>query len=556
MGQVVLMYFFSHSIYPSNHNVMSPADTNVVLQLSNKLKKVRDDVDCKRKENFFLLKVIKDLKTKNSEYAQNIDQLTLIADELVDCKGDSMQRIETLENELTIRQTVIDEITVSLEQKSEENVRLNEELTHITAKNDEFKTEVRTLVNLSKENVQHITTLESGLVAKKMMIDKLTLSLEQKTAENAFLSDRVEHYKVKHDGLKTVIKDLVSSNKENINAIGMLEDKLASKMSTINEMNQNLEALTSTCKEMKIENAKLIEKLKSSQAESDKFKSKVETMVARTQEKRTVLEADLADKQDTIDKMSNDILETQAVCEERAAENIELIEQLQRHQITIDQYKTSNTKLLDVVERTTQQFNDEKTRHEMEMEELVKKLGSSYEKEIEAMKDVLEAEKEDVIKKSEEDVDIVKIEMSSQISVLNETLEESTVELKKAMLDIQSKNALLDEKATEIDDLTEQLQLVKAKNALQVLTLNKKKADNANLEKQLQLAQAKVISLYDQLANNATIECSSNGRHNKSIASQQDHDTNFVSSDAGALESMLSSLQQHVVGLQYQPTYE
>ena len=146
--------------------------------------------------------------------------------------------------------------------------------------------------------------------------------------------------------------------------------------------------------------------------------------------------------------------------------------------------------------------------------------------------------------------------MSSQISVLNETLEESTVELKKAMLDIQSKNALLDEKATEIDDLTEQLQLVKAKNALQVLTLNKKKADNANLEKQLQLVQAKVISLYDQLANKATIECSSNGRHNKSIASQQDHETNFVSSDAGALESMLSSLQQHVVGLQYQPTYE
>jgi chromosome segregation ATPase len=519
------------------------------------LKKVRDDVDCKRQENFYLLKVIEDLKSKNSEYAQQIDQLTLIADELVDCKGDSMQRIETLEDELTMRQTVIDEITVALEQKSEENVQLNEELTHIKAKNDEFKTEVRTLVNLTKENVQHITTLEGGLMAKKMMIDKLTVSLEQKTTENAFLTDRVEHYKVKHDGLKTVIKDLVISNKENINTIGMLEDKLASKMSTINEMNQNLDALTSTCEEMKIENAKLNEKLAHSQAESDKFKSKVETMVARTQERRSVLEADLADKQDTIDKMSAEILETQAVCEERAAENIELIEKLQHHQITIDQYKTSNTKLLDVVERITQQFNDEKARHETEMDELVKKLGSSYEKEIESMKDVLEAEKEDVVKKAQEDVNLIKIEMSSQISVLNETLEESTVELKKAMLDIQRKNTLLDEKNTEINDLTEQLQLVKAKNALQVQVTNKKKADNVNLEKQLQLAQAKVITLYDQLANNATIECSNNGRHNKSTMTQ-DHDTNFVSSNASELESMMSSLQQHVVGLQYQPTYE
>jgi len=181
---------------------------------------------------------------------------------------ESLQQITLIEDDLTAKKTMIDEISASLEAKSAENTELAKQLQLFTAKNDLFKTEVRSLVARFKED----------LATKTIMIDKLTISLEEKSTENTELAEELKQIKVKTDVFKADVRTLVSLTKENVVQMSALEDELMVKKSMIGEISQEVTNLNIMCENMTAENTSLNEQVELFKAECLGFKARIEDL--------------------------------------------------------------------------------------------------------------------------------------------------------------------------------------------------------------------------------------------------------------------------------------
>jgi chromosome segregation ATPase len=199
------------------------------------------------------------LKTERDGFEEALQTLTA-------SNMESLRQITLIEDDLTAKKIMIDEISASLEAKSAENTELAKQLQLFTAKNDLFKTEVRSLVDRTKED----------LATKTNMIDKLTISLEEKSTENTELAEELKQFKVKTVAFKADVQTLVSLTKEKVVQMSALEDELMVKKSMIGEISREVTNLNIMCENMTAENMLLNEQVDLFKAECLGLKARIE----------------------------------------------------------------------------------------------------------------------------------------------------------------------------------------------------------------------------------------------------------------------------------------
>lgn len=349
-----------------------------------------------------------------------------------------------------------------------------------------------------------MSILEDDLSFKNITNDRMSsdiqlknATLDQREAEIIDLKEQFRLAKDEHDGLEIAIQELVVSNQQYFDRVSALEYELTTKMSIIEEMSADVSMWNSTCEEKTDENSALNEQLVLSKAEVDELKAVIEGLATNHRENMQqlkVLEDDMSSKINLIDEMITELDKLNSSCDNLKAENIHLVDQVKIFMNECDQFKTiinnletsnsdyaseleqltsSNDELLNTVEEFTKSVNAERLRHEKEINEfkmnetdamsrmtdLFNTEKSNLERELDQVMNMLEAEKKEkaaVVKKLEQ--------MTSHTKALNETVEASIADIDKAMLEIQSKNLLLEEKIAENAYLTHQLDLAQAKS--------------------------------------------------------------------------------------------
>lgn len=346
---------------------------------------LKHDVQCKDQANKEIMKTVKYLKTKNSDYARQLCQLSSTVDSLVSSKDESIHRMNAMKKELTSKRVVIDELRVDikskdafLEEMSLEIVNLAEKFQLAITKNEQLQTEndgletaINDLVISSKENIQLITVLENDVDE----MSGLKTNCEKVAAENAALFKQLEVRKVENTELKATIDDLesqyakenetmITSLQEMVDLNGSLQTQVDKAYTTIEDMEK-----VNIAKEKK--NTELL----------THFSKSLEDLTKSLEEKTAEIE----------------------VNDERSAE------------------------LLDMIESVTKVLEYERVSHEEEIEEMKKMLKMEME------------DKADVIRKTEESLKNVEAQMTTELAaekqIFDATINDLTKSIEKLMLD-------------------------------------------------------------------------------------------------------------------------
>ena len=417
---------------------------------------------------------------KNEELEQEVESLVARNETIV-------QQMTVLKDDLTTKMSAIDTMTADisekrglLDKKSTQIEDITKRLDISKAACDELKTEVESLIISNQEKVHVLSVLESELVAKTMMIDKLSediteksQSLEEKsvtieyfTAENSELTEQLQLSTAKSNCLQGEIESLVASNKEYVQQISVLEDDLAFKKSVNNEMREDIKSKSTLIEEKSAEIANLSKQLHTSNAENNGLKTEIESLVVSNNQNVKKLTS-------AIDRMSHDIQHKIALLDENSVEIAALSEQLNDSKVESYRLKVEIESLV--------ASNDEKAQHITTLDsDLMVKKGAIDElsEEIQHKNVLLEAKTVKIaflmerIHLSKLECDGLKEEVEALVARNDENaltlrLNEDVLLAKKITIDkmtedIELKSTLLDEKEGEILDLMEQLQLTKA----------------------------------------------------------------------------------------------
>ena len=308
--------------------------------------------------------------------------------------------------------------------KRQANVVLEKAVNHLKTKNGDYAQQLRQLSSMvdklvlsNSEKKQRISVLEDDVVAKKIMIDGITLeihnkaiSLEELTAENVDLAEQYQRSKFENDGLKVAVKALVASNQENIKQMSMLEEDVAAKKSTIDEMSMDVQKLRKTLAEMAAENAALDWQLKHSNAESDRLKAAIQDL----EFKNTYFASELETLMTPIKKVVEQNEAQQAHILKISAANDDLGEVFIANE-------EENAGLVDAFNSLTDSIEDERASHDREIEE---------------MKNTMELEVENhavIVRELKEDLEDVKTRMTAQMAAQKESLEARIANLVKSL---------------------------------------------------------------------------------------------------------------------------
>lgn len=405
------------------------------------MKILRHDVDCKRQANLVLEKTIEHLKTKNADYAQHLGHLSSTIDTLVECKKETLLRMSLLEDDLSVKNITIDRMSsdiqlksATLDQREAEIIDLTEQFRLAKAEHDGLEVAIQELVVSNQQYFDRVSALEYELATKMSIIEEKSADVsmwnstcEEKINENSALNEQLEISKAEVDEVKAAIEDLAANHRENMQQLNVLEDDMSSKINLIDEMIKELNKLNSSCDALKAENIHLVDQVKFFMNECDQFKTIINDLETSN--------SDYASELEQLTSSNNELLNT--VEEFTKSVNAERL----RHEREINEFKMNEK---DAVSRMTDLFNTEK---------------SNLERELDQVMNMLEAEKEEkaaVVKTKEQ--------MTSHTIALNETLEASIADIDEAMLEIQSKKLLLEEKIAENAYLTQQLDQAQAKS--------------------------------------------------------------------------------------------
>jgi len=442
-----ILLLVSYSLVSLNI-VPSKTETDVIFELSNKLKILRHDVDCKRQANLVLEKTIEHLKTKNADYAQHLGHLSSTVDTLVECKKETLQRMSMLEDDLSAKNITIDKMSsdiqlksATLDERAAEILDLTEQFRLAKAEHDGLEIAIQELVVSNQQYFHRVSALEDELATKMSIIEEMSADVsmwnstcEEKTNENSALKEQLDLSKAEVNELKAAIEGLTANHRENMQQLNVLEEDMSSKINLIDEMITELNRLNSSCDALKVENIHLVDQVKFFMNECDQFKTIVNDLETSN--------SDYASELEQLTSSNDELLNT--VKEFTKSVNAERL----RHEKEINEFKMNET---DTVSRMTDLFNAEK---------------SNLERELDQVKNMLESEKDEksaVVKKLEE-LKCAKEQMTSHTIALNETLEASIADIDEAMLEIQSKNLLLEEKIAENDTLAMQLKIAQVKS--------------------------------------------------------------------------------------------
>lgn len=297
--------------------------------------------------------------------------------------------------------------------KKQTNDVLEKTVNNLKTRNGDYAQQLRQLSSMvdklvlsNNERKQRISVLEDDGLAKKIMIDDKkreihtkNISLEEITAENVDLAERYQRSEIENLGLKVAVKALVASNEENIQQMSMLEKQVAAKKSVIDEKSMDVHKFRTTCEEMAAENAALDWQLKLSKAESDRLKAVVQDL----ESKNTYFASELK----TYEALQAHIVRISAANDD--------------HVEVYNANEEKNAEFVDAINSLTVSFNDER---------------SSHEREIEEMKNTMEMETKNhavVVRELEEDLEDVKTRITAQMAAQKESLEARIANLVKSL---------------------------------------------------------------------------------------------------------------------------
>lgn len=297
--------------------------------------------------------------------------------------------------------------------KKQTNDVLEKTVNNLKTRNGDYAQQLRQLSSMvdklvlsNNERKQRISVLEDDGLAKKIMIDDKkreihtkNISLEEITAENVDLAERYQRSEIENLGLKVAVKALVASNEENIQQMSMLEKQVAAKKSVIDEKSMDVHKFRTTCEEMAAENAALDWQLKLSKAESDRLKAVIQDL----ESKNTYFASELK----TYEALQAHIVRISAANDD--------------HVEVYNANEEKNAEFVDAINSLTVSFNDER---------------SSHEREIEEMKNTMEMETKNhaiVVRELEEDLEDVKTRITAQMAAQKESLEARIANLVKSL---------------------------------------------------------------------------------------------------------------------------
>ena len=335
--------YFLNRTFSSHVLLLQSTDNDLICELKNEVRMLRQDVGWKKQTNDVLEKTVNNLKTRNGDYAQQLRQLSSMVDKLVLSNNERKQRISVLEDDGLAKKIMIDD--------------------------------------------------------KKREIHTKNISLEEITAENVDLAERYQRSEIENLGLKVAVKALVASNEENIQQMSMLEKHVAAKKSVIDEKSMDVHKFRTTCEEMAAENAALDWQLKLSKAESDRLKAVVQDL----ESKNTYFASELK----TYEALQAHIVRISAANDD--------------HGEVYNANEEKNAEFVDAINSLTVSFNDER---------------SSHEREIEEMKNTMEMETKNhaiVVRELEEDLEDVKTRITAQMAAQKESLEARIANLVKSL---------------------------------------------------------------------------------------------------------------------------
>ena len=294
------------------------------------------------------------------------DRLEVELQTLITKNKNNVKQISLLEDELVAAKTVMAESMVelneknaSLEEKSAEIAELTDQLAVSSTKTIELEAELQSSVSANKEITQRMVVLEDDLALKMTLIDEMNVSLTAKSAEIADISEASSSKTIK---LEAELLSSVKANEEITQRMTVLEDDLALKMTTIDEMKVSL-----TAKSAQIDD--ISERLANSTAENDEFKDEIHALVASKREyvnKISVLTDEVTAKQVTIDELNVEVKGLNSTCMKMATANVSLDENFTLLQAEWDVLKT-----------TVQDIESKNKENEIEIEKLTSSLKNA-----------------------------------------------------------------------------------------------------------------------------------------------------------------------------------
>jgi chromosome segregation ATPase len=222
------------------------------------------DIACKGQANKELMKTVTSLKKKNKDHTQKISELTLAIDEFVISKNETTQKISALEDDLSVKKSVIEEISAEscnkdklLEEKTAQNDHLSEQLRRSNAKNEELKLAIHDLVASNKEQMTQITVLRDDVAVKTSMADKMSMEIsewrtkcEDKVTENVAVTAKLEISKVESDVLKETIQDFEIKNANYASELENLMESLQEVVELNGELQSRVEQISAVNDEL------------------------------------------------------------------------------------------------------------------------------------------------------------------------------------------------------------------------------------------------------------------------------------------------------------------
>ncbi len=408
----------------------------------------------KRQENKVLMKTVKNLQTKNGDYAKQVSQFSSMVDKLVVSNKENIQRISVLEEAVADKKSTIVKMSQDLESRKIDYARvvdLNGELQarvkEVSAANDELG-EVN---NANKEkNVELLDIVES---LTKVLNDERSTN-EEKIEEMMNMADtEKENNAIIVRKLEETHKDITARMTAQMSE---LEDDVVVKKSMIDELSMDVNQLNLTYEENVAEITELNKQLQLSNTESDKLKVTVQNLESKNTKYATELEYLMSSLQEVVDL------------------NVALQAQINQVNATSGEIEEKNAELLDVVESLTKSLNDERSTNEEKIDEMMSMADT--EKENNAI----------IVRKLEETHKDIMARMTAQISEL-----EDDVVVKKSMIDelsmdVNQLSSTCEDKVAEITELNKQLQLSNTESDMLKITVQGLESKNTNYATELE----------------------------------------------------------------------
>lgn len=183
-------------------------------------------------------------KSSEAKIVELVNVVESMSRTLKDEKASLKEEIEEMKTKLEQEMKVKAAATLSLQVKDAENNHIAEALQVAKAENDKLKMEVENLVATNKEKVDQLSMLENNLTSKECMIDEMYQNIkhnkvffEEKTVEIYDLTKELNIITFERDELNRTVNDLEKKNNKSFIEVARLQSSL-DEIKTLNEVPQ------------------------------------------------------------------------------------------------------------------------------------------------------------------------------------------------------------------------------------------------------------------------------------------------------------------------------